>query len=65
MERSQRVVLNGKNVTSRGPQGSVLGQVLLIYVKDMPDSLNSFCKIFADDTKLYTTVEYKKDQIKL
>ena len=31
----------------------------------MPDSLNSFCKIFADDTKLYTAVENKRDQIKL
>ena len=31
----------------------------------MPDSLDSFCKIFADDTKLYTAVEDKRDQIKL
>ena len=70
-ERKQRVVLNGKysnweNVTSGVPQGSVLGPVLfIIYVNDIPDSLNSFCKIFADDTKLYTAVEDKRDQIKL
>ena len=70
-ERRQRVVLNGKysswkKVISGIPQGSVLGPVLfIIYVNDMPDSLNSFCKIFADDTKLYTAIENKRDQIKL
>ena len=70
-EKKQRVVLNGKyssweNVTSGVPQGSVLGPVVfIIYVNDIPDSLNSFCKIFADDTKLYTAVEDKRDQIKL
>ena len=63
--------LNGKysswkKVISGIFQGSVLGPVLfIIYVNDMPDSLNSFCKIFADDTKLYTAVENKRDQIKL
>ena len=60
--RRQRVILNGecsdrKNVTSGVPQGSVLGPVLfIIYVNDMPDSLQNFCKIFADDTKIYTAV---------
>ena len=48
------------------PQGSVLGPVLfIIYVNDMPDSLESFCKIFADDTKVYTAVGEKTDQEKL
>ena len=70
-ERKQRVVFNGKssswkNVTSGVPQGSVLGPVLfIIYVNDMPDSLESFCKIFADDTKVYTAVGEKTDQEKL
>ena len=69
-ERRQRVVLKGKysswKVTSGIPQRSVLGPVLfVIYVNDMPDSLNSFGKIFADDTKLYTAVEDRRDQIKL
>ena len=71
-ERKQRVVFNGnssswKNVTSGVPQGSVLRPVLFItYVNDMPDSLESLCKIFADDTKVYTAVgEKKTDQEKL
>ena len=69
--KKTRVVLNGKysswkKVISGIPQGSVLPPVLfIIYVKDMPDSLNSFCKIFMDDSKLYTAVENKRDQIKL
>ena len=53
-------------VISGIPQGSVLGPVLfIIYVNNMQDSLNRFCKIFADYTKLYTADESKRDQIKL
>ena len=58
-ERKQRLVLNGllsdwTDVISGVPQGSVLGPVLFIlYVNDLPDKVKSYCKIFADDTKLY------------
>ena len=64
-------MLNGefsswKPVTSGVPQGSVLGPVLfIIYVNDLPDSLESFFKIFADDTKVYTAVDKRSDQEKL
>ena len=53
-------------MTSGVPQGSFLGPVLfIIYVNDLPDSLESFCKIFADDTKSYTAVDKRSDQEKL
>ena len=39
------------------PQGSVLGQlVLLIYINDVADGINSSCKIFADDTSLFSKI---------
>ena len=31
-----------------------MGPVLFtIFINDLPDEVNSFCKIFADDTKIY------------
>ena len=40
---------------SGAPQGSVLGP-LLIYINDLPDGINSLCKIFADDASLFSKV---------
>ena len=60
--RQQRVVLNGqssswKNVLAGVPQGSVLGPLLfLIYINDLPNDIQSTCKIFADDTSLFSKV---------
>ena len=60
--RKQRVVLNGQhsswdNVTVGVPQGSILGPLLfLIYVNDLPNNLSSNCKLFADDTSLFSVV---------
>ena len=60
--REQRVVLNGqtsewKKMNSGVPQGSVLRPLLfLIYINDLPDGLTSMCKIFADDTSLFSKV---------
>ena len=60
--REQRVVLNGqtsewKKINSGVPQGSVLGPLLfLIHINDLPDGLTSMCKIFADDTSLFSKV---------
>ena len=45
------------NVYAGVPQGSVLGPILfLIYINDLPDELTSMCKIFADDTSLFSKV---------
>ena len=58
----QRVVLNGqtsewRKIKSGVPQGSVLGLLLfLIYINDLPDGISSICKIFADDTSLFSKV---------
>ena len=35
------------------PQGSVLGPVVfLVFINDLPDSIRSVCRIFADDVKI-------------
>ena len=60
--RKQRVVLNRQhlswdNVSAGVPQGSILGPLLfLIYVNDLPNNLSSNCKLFADDTSLFSVV---------
>ena len=60
--RYQRVVLNGQTsawelVKSGVPQGSVLGPLMfLIYINDLQDNIQSTCKIFADDTSLFSHV---------
>ena len=60
-ERKQRVVLNGQhskwsNISAGVPQGSILGPLFLIYIKDLSDNLSSNPKLFADDTSLFSAV---------
>ena len=38
------------------PQGSVLGDLFLIYINDLPVNLTSNPKLFADDTSLVSIV---------
>ena len=61
--RTQCVNVDGflsdwKDVVSGVPQGSVIGPILfVIFINDMPDEVvKSLCKLFADDCKLYGTV---------
>ena len=66
-DRQQRVLINGissewTEVSSGVPQGSVLGPLLFIlYVNDLPSEVSSFCKLFADDAKLYKDLENLED----
>ena len=59
------VVLNGQSssweaIKSGVPQGSILGPFLfLIYKNDLNDGLSFTCKIFADDTFLFSFVHGK------
>ena len=48
------------NITAGVPQGSVFESVLfLIHINDLPDEITSSCKIFADDTSLFSKIENK------
>ncbi len=70
-DRKQTVVLEGErsyeaDVKSGVPQGSVLGPCLfLFYINDLPQSLTSTVRLFADDTIAYLTIQSQSDAITL
>ena len=65
--RSQSVLINGTQSSSKPglsgvPQGSVLGPVLfLLYINDIPSSVKSSLRLFADDCILYREIHDAQD----
>ena len=70
-DRNQQVVLDGKTssraaVTSRVPQGTVLGPLLfLAYIIDLPSRVSSSVRLFADDCLLYRVIRDQQDAASL
>ena len=53
-------------VTSGVPHGSVLGPLIFVlYINDLPDTINSTMYLFADDTKIYKEIKNTGDQAEL
>ena len=62
-DRQKRVVIScGKSdfqpITSGGPQGSIFTVFLFsVYINDLPEVIVNECYLFADDTKIVSTVD--------
>ena len=71
MNRTMRVVLEGETseevkVESGVPQGTVLGPILfLCHINDLPLSVSSQVRLFADDCLLYRTIDSVQDHLAL
>ena len=69
--RSQRVVLNGKQsswtpVLSGVPEGSICGPLLFTcFTADIPQSIQGGCIMYADDIKLHRVIRCETDAVAL
>ena len=69
-KRFQSVLLNDQEsswlpIKAGVPQVLILGLVLLlIYINDLPDGLNSIAKLFADDTSLFSIAQDPNESAK-
>ena len=69
--RTQKVLVDGSfldtaHVGSGVPQGTVLGPILfLCYINNLPSSVSSDVRLFADDCLLFRPIKSKDDQKKL
>ena len=67
--RKQRVVIGDDvadwtDVVSGVPQGSVLGPLFfVIFINDLPELVENFCKLFADDSKLIGIIRKSEDKL--
>ena len=65
--RIQRVVVNSEMstlsaISSGIPQGSVLGPTFfIVFINDIPDSINSTVNIFAGDTNLFRSITSEEE----
>ena len=65
------VVVEGEHsksvsVESGVPQGTALGPFLfLCHINDLPDSVTSKVRLFADDCLLYRTIKSQEDHYKI
>ena len=70
-KRQMRVIVDGEASTehyveSGVPQGTVLGPLLfLVHINDLPDSVKSSVRLFADDCLLYRPIRSRADHITL
>ena len=70
-DRTQKVVVDGissesARVRSGVPQGTVLGPLLfLTYINDLPSTVSSQVRLFADDCLLYRPIKCRADQEQL